>query len=126
MMMKNIEGLARILKVLGEPNRLDIVLSIGRNSRSVTEIVNLTNLSQALVSFHLKALRTNSIVRTERDGPFVFYTLPDKSLVDLLGDLSRAAAPLEASENHPHHEPKHHPKGFSGAGWRSGREREVL
>jgi len=88
-----------MLKVLGEPNRLDIVLSIGRNSRSVTEIVNLTNLSQTLVSFHLKALRNNGILRSERDGPFVFYMLADKSIVDLLYDLSRAVAPLKASEN---------------------------
>lgn len=97
MTMKNVESLARILKVLGEPNRLDIVLAIGTNPRSVTEIVKLTNLSQTLVSFHLKALRNNGILKTERDGPFVFYTLANTSLIGLLDDFSQAAT-LEVAQ----------------------------
>lgn len=88
-MLTNLEKLARILKVLGDPNRLNIVMSIGRNSRSVTEIFNATGLSQTLVSFHLKALRNAAIVKTDRDGPFVYYRLSDKTLVDILGDLAQ-------------------------------------
>jgi hypothetical protein len=34
--------------------------------------------------------------------------------------------PPPCPENHPHLEPKHHPTGFSGAGWQPGRERKVL
>lgn len=94
-MMTDIEKLARVLKVLGDPNRLNIVISIGMNSRSVTEIINITNLSQTLVSFHLKALRNAFIVKTERDGPFIYYSLSDKILVDILNDLSKAADFME-------------------------------
>jgi DNA-binding transcriptional ArsR family regulator len=89
------EKLAKIFKVLGDPNRLNIVLSIGRDSRSVTEIIDSTELSQTLVSFHLKALRTASIVRTERNGPFIYYSLTEASLMDILDDLARTAASLE-------------------------------
>ena len=89
------EKLAKIFKVLGDPNRLNIVLSIGRDSRSVTEIIDSTELSQTLVSFHLKALRTASIVRTERNGPFIYYSRTEASLMDILDDLARTAASLE-------------------------------
>jgi len=89
------EKLAKIIKVLGDPNRLNIVLSIGRDSRSVTEIIDSTGLSQTLVSFHLKALRTSAIVMTERNGPFIYYSLTESSLLDILNDLARAASSIE-------------------------------
>ena len=50
----NTERLARVLKVLGDSNRLGIVLTIGKEARSVTEIVNAAGLSQTLVSVHLR------------------------------------------------------------------------
>ncbi len=89
------EKLAKIFKVLGDPNRLNIVLSIGKDSRSVTEIINATELSQTLVSFHLKVLRTASVVKTERNGPFIYYSLTEPSLMDILDDLTRTASFLE-------------------------------
>lgn len=89
------EKLAKIFKVLGDPNRLNIVLSIGRDSRSVTEIIDATGLSQTLVSFHLKALRTAAIVKTERNGPFIYYSLTGPSLMDILDDLARTASSIE-------------------------------
>ena len=54
--------LAQFIKVLGDANRLAIIRAIGKNSLSVTEIINATNLSQTLVSFHLRALRNAEIV----------------------------------------------------------------
>ncbi len=96
-MISPVEKLSKILKALGDQNRLNIVMSIGKDSRSVTEIINVTGLSQTLVSFHLKALRTTSIVKTERDGPFIFYSLADKTLVDILDDLSDIADSLEST-----------------------------
>jgi DNA-binding transcriptional ArsR family regulator len=94
-MTANTEQLATIFKVLGDPNRLNIVMCIGRDSRSVTEIINATGLSQTLVSFHLKALRNASIVNTKRNGPFIYYSLTEPSLMDILDDLAQAAASIE-------------------------------
>ncbi len=85
----NIEKLARVLKVLGDSNRLGIALSIGKDSRSVTEIVNASGLSQTLVSFHLRIMREADVVRTVRNGPFIHYSLSDPSLLGLLSELSQ-------------------------------------
>jgi DNA-binding transcriptional ArsR family regulator len=84
------ERLARVLKVLGDANRLSILRSLGKKARSVTEIINATGLSQTLVSFHLRSLRDADIVKTRRDGPFVYYRLSDPALLDLLLSLSKA------------------------------------
>jgi DNA-binding transcriptional ArsR family regulator len=88
-MNNQIENTARVLKVLGDPNRLGIVFAIGKESRSVTELIKMTGLSQTLVSFHLRALRKAEIVRTRRDGPFIYYSLRDPGLMDILSDLCR-------------------------------------
>ncbi len=83
--------LAQFIKVLGDANRLAIIHAIGKSSLSVTEIIQATDLSQTLVSFHLRTLREHAIVTTRRDGPFIYYRLTAPELYDLIGELSRVA-----------------------------------
>ncbi len=86
---KDINSLSKVLKILGEPNRLLIVTSLGLECRPVTNIVKDTGLSQSNVSFHLRILRDAGLVRAERRGPFVYYCLPDNQLrevIDLFHD----------------------------------------
>jgi len=83
------EKLVRILKTLGDMNRLGIVMAIGKESMSVTELVRTTGLSQTLVSFHLRIMREADIVRTQRKGPFIYYSLSNPYLLDVLANLSQ-------------------------------------
>jgi len=85
---QNVKRLAPILKLLGEPNRLRILLSLGLECRPVTDVVQATGMSETNVSFHLRALREAGLVRPERRGPFVYYCLPDPRLLDILHDLA--------------------------------------
>lgn len=85
------ENLAKILKALSDVNRLNIVMSIGRKALSVSEIIKVTGLSQTLVSFHLRALREADIVTTERSGPFIHYSLSDRTLGKKLITLAKPA-----------------------------------
>lgn len=87
-MDSGIEKLAKIFKVLGDYNRLGIVMVINKASRTVTEIINATGMSQTLVSFHLRALRKAEVVTTRREGPFIYYSLTNPSLMDSLDNLS--------------------------------------
>ena len=70
---KHVNNLSKILKILGEPSRLNIVISLGLECRPVTEIVKDTGLSQTNVSFHLRVLREAGLVKSERKGSFVYY-----------------------------------------------------
>lgn len=89
-MVNGTEKLAKTFKALGDTNRLGIVLCIGKEALSVTEIINATGLSQTLVSFHLRALRDSEIVTTKRDGPFIYYSLSEPALLDILIGLSNS------------------------------------
>ncbi len=89
----------RLFKVLGDENRLRILQSLEQGERSVSEILEKTGLPQTLASFHLRTLREAGVVRTERKGPFIFYSLADPSLPNLLEACSNYAATL--SETRP-------------------------
>ncbi|GEM_PF-1362749 len=86
--MDKILQLEILFQTLGDANRLRIIHFIGNISRSVSEIVEATKLSQPLVSHHLKALRNKNILETKRDGPFIFYKVKDSRLLDVLGLFS--------------------------------------
>lgn len=79
-----IPDLADVFKVLSEPNRLKILLSMGLECAPVSAIIAKTGLSQTNVSFHLRILREAGLVKGERNGPFIFYCLYDTTLLDLL------------------------------------------
>jgi len=87
-MSSPVNRLAHVLKLLGEPNRLHILCRLGLECRPVSDIVEATGLSQTNVSFHLRALREAGLVRAERRGPFIYYCLPDPTLLNALADLN--------------------------------------
>jgi ArsR family transcriptional regulator len=96
------ESVAKLFKVLGDVNRLRILLAIGKGERSVSEIIEATSLSQTLVSFHLKALRDTGIVTAERKGAFIYYRLANVDLLDLISEFqgytSKKTAESEKAE----------------------------
>lgn len=89
--------LFQALKVLGEPNRLQILLHLGLECRSVTAIINASGLPQTNVSFHLRVLREGGFVRAERRGPFIYYCLDDPELLSILHGLKEW---LEVRQRH--------------------------
>lgn len=84
---KAIEILSRLFKLINDPNRLRIIFAIGKERITVSEIIEKTGLSQTLVSFHLRPLRENGILSTERKGPFIYYYLTESALIDMLDSI---------------------------------------
>lgn len=79
-----VKRLSELFKLMPEPNRLKILCNLGLECRPVSDIANETGLSQTNVSFHLRLLREAGLVRPERRGPFIYYCLPDTSLLSHL------------------------------------------
>ena len=82
--MDNAQKLQLIFQTLGDANRLRIIQFIGERECTVSEIVQAFNLSQPLVSHHLRVLRENQVLNSERKGPFVIYKLRDQKLLEAL------------------------------------------
>jgi len=81
-------------KSLGDENRLKILLLLGDGKKSVSRIVEALELSQPLVSHHLKELRRTLLVNVERKGPFVYYGLSDPEILSIIANLNAVALKL--------------------------------
>ena len=93
----NFETLAFLAKALSDENRLRILLSISKGRRSVSSIVEELELSQPLVSHHLKELKRSLLVTVERSGPFIYYEIADARIIDILEELNMLAGDLLAN-----------------------------
>lgn len=94
--------LAYYFQVLSDSNRLKIISIIGNKELSVSEIVAAINLSQPLVSHHLKTLKESGILETNRKGPFIFYRLANAGILDILGLFSEILPQrIESKESKP-------------------------
>ena len=82
--MSDLKRLQVIFQTLSDYNRLGMIQFICEKERSVGEIVKETKLSQPLVSHHLRVLKENGILETKRDGPFIFYYIKDKKIIDAI------------------------------------------
>jgi len=90
-------AVAFVAKSLSDENRLRILLCVSEAKKSVSGIVEELNLSQPLVSHHLKELRRALLVKVERRGPFVYYEIADPRIVEILAALKDLAADLLAT-----------------------------
>lgn len=75
-------------KGLADENRLRILLCVARGRKSVSRVVEEVELSQPLVSHHLRELRRAGLVTVEREGPFVFYEVAGPEVLEALAALA--------------------------------------
>ena len=80
---------AEICAGLADPKRILILYALSDKPHNVNELVEALELSQPMVSRHLKILRERGMVNAVRTGQAVEYSLADKRLVEAL-DLLRA------------------------------------
>lgn len=86
--MEKILELQFLLQALSDANRLKIIHTIGETSKSVSEIVEETALSQPLVSHHLKKLRERNILISHKEGVKVNYELKNQKLLEAIALLT--------------------------------------
>lgn len=75
-----------LLRALAAPVRIAIVLELRAAPRCVHELVQALGVTQPLVSQHLRVLKSASVVRGERHGREVVYSLVDDHLAHIVVD----------------------------------------
>ena len=68
---------ARLLKTLGNENRLSLLCLLVDGERSVGDLNRRLDLSQPALSQHLAILREENLVQTRREAQTIFYSLRD-------------------------------------------------
>src|SRR6266516_4579386 len=90
---------AELCHVLAEPTRLKLLSLLGERPRPVKDLVEATGERQAKISQHLAIMRQRGIVRTQRAGTEIHYSLADPRILEachitreiLLQQLTRQA-----------------------------------
>ena len=62
-------------KALSDPTRLRMIQRLAEGAGTVTDLMHHVDLSQPLVSWHLRRLRAAGLVETRRQGREVICTL---------------------------------------------------
>lgn len=75
--------IAERFKVLAEPARLQLLTALRAGEKTVGELVDETDLTQANVSKHLQLLHTHGFVGRRKDGLHVYYRIADQSVFKL-------------------------------------------
>lgn len=79
--------LADLFRLLGEPNRLRLVVACLDGPRTVGDLTAEVGVSQSLVSQHLRLLRAGRLLKQTRSGRNVFYELPDCHIRTMLTNM---------------------------------------
>ncbi len=79
-----LDALAEYFKVFSEANRLAVLNALRGGPLNVTAVVEVTGLSQALVSKHLKLLTIAGVIKRRPEGSLVFYEMIDAEIFSLL------------------------------------------
>ena len=83
---------AEIIKMLGHPLRLKIVEVLEDRDATVSEIQKILNVPQPIVSQQLAKLRGLDVVKANRDGVHVVYSLAEAKVPKILNCIRECDA----------------------------------
>lgn len=77
-------GLSEFYKIFADHTRLRILDSLLNRPMCVNEISEVLDISQSAVSHQLKNLRTSNLVKTDKEGKNVIYSISDEHIKIIL------------------------------------------
>lgn len=77
-------GMSRLFKALADDTRLKIVYALSREELCVCDVACILGANVATASHHLRLLRNMGLARQRKEGKFVYYSLGDKNLGELI------------------------------------------
>lgn len=85
-----VEDALRLLKALGNPDRLRILCSLIEGEKHVSDLEQLLGIRQPSLSQQLARLRSDDLVQTRREGKVIFYRIASEEVervIEVLHDL---------------------------------------
>jgi len=77
-------GLSEFYKIFGDQTRLRILDVLVNKPLCVNEISDILAISQSAISHQLKNLRASNLVKTEKAGKNVYYSISDDHIKIIL------------------------------------------
>jgi len=90
-----LEKAAFVLKTVANPLRLGIIFLLqDREHITVTEICQLLDAEQSLISHHLLSMKDKGILNSQKDGRKVLYSLKLKDVTKIIDCLENCEVEL--------------------------------
>lgn len=80
---------AELFKILSVDRRIEIIELLKKEPMSVNAIAGILGVTQSAVSQHLRVLKAAGLVRDERQGYWIFYSLNREVLESCRQRLNR-------------------------------------
>lgn len=77
-------GIQQTLKALSDPIRREILNMLKKERLSAGEIAERFDVTFASISRHLSVLKDADLIRDEREGKFIYYTLNASVLEEIM------------------------------------------
>jgi len=87
---KDFKKIAKFFRVLSDPNRLKLLCRLSKCECCVCEVEKDVNLSQNLVSHHLKVLRNSGLVDFDKNGHFKIYSVNEGVVNGFIEDFGKS------------------------------------
>lgn len=75
MLIYNVNMENKIISAFSNPVRLKLLCCLAESSKNVEGLIGNCGLAQSAVSQHLVKLKRAGLVKTERNGRFIYYSL---------------------------------------------------
>lgn len=98
-----LETITDVFRALGDTTRAKILYALKKDPKCVTDLVELTGISQSGVSHQLSYLRRLKFVQSKKDGNMVVYSLRYKHLSAILKEAEYYAEHIKKGlPDHPY------------------------
>lgn len=86
--LENLEQHAELLKALAHPIRLCLIRGLlGKGQCNVSYMCDCLHLPQSTISQHLSKLRSAGVIKAERRGLEIYYSVTDKRVAHIISAL---------------------------------------
>ena len=77
------QHIAELFSILGDTSRVKIIAALLAGPMNVQSLAETVGISPSAISHHMRSLRQMHLVRAQKQGRLVFYTLDDQHVEEL-------------------------------------------
>jgi DNA-binding transcriptional ArsR family regulator len=78
---------ANLLKTIANPIRLQILCCILEKKKNCSELLEKIDIDQSPLSQHLTILKKNQIIKSEKHGKYIFYSIKNEKIKQIFNFL---------------------------------------
>ena len=78
-----VQHVAELFNVLGDTSRVKIIAALLEGPMNVQSLADIVGISPSAISHHMRGLRQMHLVRSQKQGREVFYSLDDHHVEEL-------------------------------------------